>query len=189
MRIQGLVFFYGNFGGNPSFSTFLVGFRLWRPHSTFLRGGQSDPQMKYRERRDASNGIKYRSPSMSNTVIFGENYPYLVTLWILFYLLGWRWFRRSVLSVFRWYLSHLTCGRVHFCCNEIRINSRSVWSENYFAPPILVRPYFFTFEIFQVFSTNSDSPVCDILLKCVSRFTLAIQISKPWGAKAPPGVH
>ena len=126
--------------------------------STFLRGGQSDPWMKCRGRRDASNGIKYRSSSVSNTVIFGENYPYLVTLWILFYLLGWRWFRQSVLSVFRRYLSHLTCGRVHFCCTEIGINSRSVWFENYFAPPILVRPYFFTFEIFQVFSTDSDSP-------------------------------
>ena len=124
--------------------------------STFLRGVKVILQMKYRGRRDTLNGIKYMSPLRVERY-FWENYPYLVKLLILFYLLGWRWFCRSVVSVFRRYLSHLTCGRVHFCCIEIRINSRSVWSTNYFAPPISVRPYFFTFEIYQVFSTDSDS--------------------------------
>ena len=133
---SGTHLFLWHFWGNPHFQHFW-GFFDSGVH--IPSRGQSDPQMKCRGRRDASNGIKYMSPSVSN-VIFGENYPYLVTLLILFYLLGWRWFCQSVLSVFRRYLSHLTCGRVHFCCIEIRIISRSMWSTNYFAPQILVHP-------------------------------------------------
>ena len=40
--------------------------------SAFLRGGQSDPQIKCRGLWDPSNGIKYMSPSVLNTVFWGK---------------------------------------------------------------------------------------------------------------------
>ena len=70
---------------------------------------------------------------------------------------GWKVEVFGFLSVFRQYLSHLTSGKVHFYCVEIRITSRSVGCKNYFAFSILVRPYFFTFESLQDFSTELDS--------------------------------
>ena len=120
--------------------------------------------------------------------IFGETLNFLLPFGLKEVpsdLSAWRVFQRSVLSVFRRYLSHLTCGKVHFCCIEISITSRSVGSKNYFAIPILVRPNFFAFEIFQVFFDGFWCPVCDILLKCVFRFSLAMYTNK-WALGQKP---
>ena len=61
--------------------------------------------------------------------------------------------------VFCRYLSHLTCGRVHFCCIEIRTNSRSgqyglkiILSLQFWSAPNLLPLRFF--NLF----TDSDSP-------------------------------
>ena len=93
---------------------------------------------------------------IANTFIFGENHPFLVETFSQH--VGWKVEVFGFSSVFPQYLSHLTSGRVHFCCVEIRITSRSVGCKKNFAPPILVRPYFFTFEILQDFSTELDTP-------------------------------
>ena len=75
---------------------------------------------------------------MSNTVVFEENYRPISGETLNSFspsVLKMVPSVLSVLSVFRRYLSHLTCGIVIFCCIEIKINIRSIWSTNYFAPP------------------------------------------------------
>ena len=123
-------------------------------------------------------------PLIENIVIFGENYP---IFWLLDdFRLNERP-QQEFFSCFRQYLNHITCGRVHSCCVVISITSRSYDCKNYFAPSILVRPLLFYLWDFASFLDGIWKRVCDLLFKSVFRFTLAIQISEPWGAKAPQG--
>ena len=118
---------------------------------------------------------------VANTFIFGENHPFL---WLLTrHCVG-----NCAFSFFCQYLSHLTCGRVHICCVEIWITSRSVGFKNYFAPQFWCAPTFLPLRFFKFFRR---------ILIARMRFTIqmCIQICSSYenkgalggGGRKPPG--